>query len=83
MQGSQPVRAKKIMWQGIRTKQFLWGQVSQRESIHFYIHNLDHIDIYITFFITEIWYIYNFVTYVLCKRYVHKFGMYITNVLCL
>jgi len=45
VQGSQPIRANKIMWWGIRTKQFLLGQVSQRESIRFYIHNLDHIDI--------------------------------------
>ena len=50
VQGSQPIRAKKIMWWGIRTKQFLLGQVSQRESICFYIHNLDHIGMYITFF---------------------------------
>ena len=45
VQGSQPIHAKKIIWWGIRTKQFLLGQVSQRESIRFYIHNLDHIDI--------------------------------------
>ena len=43
-------RAKKILWWGICTKQFLLGQVSRRESIHFYIHNLDHIGMYITFF---------------------------------